>query len=187
MRGHWHDRNILRLTRVTSRNPGSVRRGCCGKKKGKKVKILISQCKITKPKEPKLIASMNCVHSPTIVSYTCPCRHNDNIHVFLFFQLPIERVEDAVVAQLPDPSTRLPREKPVCIITCLATILWIPPPTPPTSTGKTEGIKIEVRFECQNFHHSRVSTHIGFTHVFQVVCSLNNIIRDFLSTLSHCS
>lgn len=39
----------------------------------------------------------------------------DNVQLLFnkIWQLPVERVEDAVLAKLPDPTTRLPREKPI--------------------------------------------------------------------------
>lgn len=39
----------------------------------------------------------------------------DNVQLLFnkIWQLPVERVEDAVIAKLPDPTTRLPREKPI--------------------------------------------------------------------------
>ncbi|KAM4705780.1 ribosome biogenesis regulatory protein homolog [Rhinophrynus dorsalis] len=40
-------------------------------------------------------------------------RDNTQLLINQLWTLPTERVQEAVVAQLPDPSTRLPREKPV--------------------------------------------------------------------------
>ncbi|XP_043935734.1 ribosome biogenesis regulatory protein homolog [Protopterus annectens] len=40
-------------------------------------------------------------------------RDNTQLLIASIWQLPIERVEEAVVANLPDPTTRLPQEKPV--------------------------------------------------------------------------
>ncbi|XP_045717028.1 ribosome biogenesis regulatory protein homolog [Phyllostomus hastatus] len=40
-------------------------------------------------------------------------RDNTQLLINQLWQLPTERVEEAVVAQLPEPITRLPREKPV--------------------------------------------------------------------------
>jgi len=40
-------------------------------------------------------------------------RENTQLLINKIWQLPVERVEDAVIAKLPAPTTRLPREKPV--------------------------------------------------------------------------
>uniref|UniRef100_H3A4I9 Ribosome biogenesis regulatory protein n=2 Tax=Latimeria chalumnae TaxID=7897 RepID=H3A4I9_LATCH len=59
-------------------------------------------------------------------------RDNTQLLVNEIWKLPVERVEDVIVAKLPDPATRLPREKPV------------PKPRPPTrweEFAKLKGIQ----------------------------------------------